>query len=228
MEEEYAFLPETDIEVRDITSEFGETLKNHLLSEPFLQAIKFPRLRFAILENLGYSAVDYKEIAENIGPNKIEVYETRNDEAFNAKYYSIGDLNFYVLTPKVTATPLLSIRTLIHETTHAIQDRKGWRESRLDQEVDAHFAEALYLVKNKKENEVKGEFVMSDFITAAKEYYQNSKYLLSRRFRKLREKMRQEVYQHYEFMNSIFSINYNPASFQKDFKIRKRLNGMPF
>ena len=58
---------------------------------------------------------------------------------------SWDELNFFIVTPSVTATPLLYMNTFVHEATHAIQDRNKWRMSRLDNEVDAHFAEALYL-----------------------------------------------------------------------------------
>lgn len=226
-DDEYTKLPESEIEVRDVTADYAETIKNLLVSDPFIPKLRFPRLRFPALEGLGYCAEDYKAIAKMIAPDRIEIYETRNDELFNAKYASYGDMNFYVLTPKITVAPSLSVRILVHETTHAIQDWKKWRESSLDREVDAHFAEALYLVKSKKAHEAKSDMGMTYFMIAAEEYDNDPKYLASNGFRKIREKMRTEIFQHYQFMSSLLVSNFDAEEFGKKFRKRQRLDGIP-
>ena len=226
-DDEYATLPETNIEVRDVTPTLGETVANLIKNDPFIPKLNFPRLRFPALGGLGYSASDYRTIAGKIAPNKIEIYETKNDELFNAKFCSFGDMNFYVLTPKITVAPSLCVKTLVHETTHAIQDWKKWRESSLDREVDAHFAEALYLVKSGKAREADSDLGMTYFMIAAKEYDNNPKYLASNGFHKIRENMRRDISQHYQFINSLIKSNFDAEEFNKTFRKKQRLDGIP-
>src|SRR5262245_25532202 len=84
--------------------------------------LSFPRLHLPALKR--ESGTDYKDIAGRIRVNGVEVYETRLDIdelGWKAKYVSWGGLNFFIVTPSVTATPLLYMDTIVHEATHAIQ-----------------------------------------------------------------------------------------------------------
>ena len=156
-----------------------------------------------------------------------KIYETKTDQPFNAKFCSYGKLNFYVFTPNITIAPSLSVRTIVHETAHAIQDWKEWRESSLDREVDAHFAEALYLVLSGKEKEAQNDLGMAYYIIAAQEYKENPKYLASLGFRKMRQKLKQETFQHYQFMNSLITPNFDVEKFNKAFNKKNKMDGIP-
>lgn len=225
--DDYAKLPGTNVEVRDVTSDLSATIANLLISDPVVSKLNFPRLRFPRLGGLGYSGNDFIAIAKKIAPNEIEIYETKTDQSFNAKFCSYGKLNFYVFTPNITIAPSLSVRTIVHETAHAIQDWKEWRESSLDREVDAHFAEALYLVLSGKEKEAQNDLGMAYYIIAAQEYKDNPKYLASLGFRKMRQKLKQETFQHYQFMNSLITSNFDAEEFNKSFNKKKKMDGIP-
>jgi hypothetical protein len=201
-----------------------------LLRSAPVPSLRFPRLHLPALK--GYFGADYQDIADRIRLNGIEVYESRLDSdelGWNAKYVSWGDLNFFIVTPSVVATPLLYMDTIVHEATHAIQDRNKWRMSPLDNEVDTHFAEALYLVRSGQEKEAKINLVMTRFLIAAKEYNANPRYLTSISFRKLRREMRNDVAQHYYAMSSTFGLtDLDPEEWHKNFRRKNRKwNGIP-
>lgn len=225
--DEYALLPGTNIEVRDVTEKYGAKIAKLIKSDPLAARLNFPRLRFSALPGLGYKGSDFIAIANLIAPGKIEIYETREDQAFKGKFCSYGKLNFYVFTPEVTVAPLAAMRTIIHETAHAVQDWKKWRESGLDREVDAHFSDALYLVLGGREKEAANDLCMSHYIIAAQLFKENPRYLSSLHFRRLREKMRTDVFQHYQFMNSLTKPDFDYETFNREFKKRQRLDGIP-
>jgi LysM domain len=228
VDDEYTTIPWSGIEVRDVTETFGPKMAKLLRSDPHLRTLAFPRLHRPRMR--GYSGADYADVARRIHLDGIEVYETRKDSGlgFFGKYDSHGGLNYFMLRPSVTATPLLYMTTLIHEATHAIQDRNKWRMSELDDEVDTHFAEALYLVRSRKEHEAKTDLRMTRFMIAAREYDADERYLTSIDFIKLRREMRHDVTEHYAFMNSIFAgPGFDREAWLKDFRRKKRWDGIP-
>ena len=224
------------VDVRDVTEVFGREMARlltkvaRLLRSDGRTLLSFPRLHLPVLK--GYSPSDYVDIAGRIRLNGIEVYETRldtDDLGFHAQYRSWNELNFFIVTPSVTATPLLYMNTIVHETTHAIQDRNKWRMSRLDNEVDTHFAEALYLSHIGDKTDAKVDLIMTRFLIAAKEYNDDARYLTSINFRNLRREMRNDVAQHYYFMESLFGItDLDAEEWHKNFRRKKRMwNGIP-
>ena len=228
IDDEYTTLPWSGLEVRDVTEQFGPEMAKLLRSDAHLPTLAFPRLHLPRMR--GYLGTDYADIAKRIHLGGIEVYETRKDEGlgFHAKYESYGGLNHFVVRPSVTATPLLYMSTIVHETTHAIQDRNKWRMSELDDEVDTHFAEALYLVRSRKEHEAENDLRMTRFMIAAREYKADEGYLKSISFLKLRREMRHDVTEHYAFMNSIFGGgDFDREKWLKDFRRKKRWDGIP-
>jgi hypothetical protein len=226
-DDEYVQLPGTKFWVRDVSATFGPVMAELLERDRQVKDLTFPRLQFPALTCIGYSSSHYEEVAHKIREGKIDVYETREDHHFNASYRSYGSLNFFVITPKVSSSPALSMCTIVHEVTHAIQDWKQWRTSGLDRELDAHFAEALYLFRSGKESEAASDLRMTRFMIAAREYNGNPRYFLSIGFRRLREKLRNDIYEHYRFMHATFDDNFDPEEFDRSFRRRKRLDGIP-
>jgi hypothetical protein len=224
--QEYAQLPGSNFEVRDVTETFGPTMARYLRSDGVVKNLRFPRLRFPLLRSYGYSPSDYHWIADHIGPGKIEVYETRRDELFRGKYVSLGELNFFVLTPSVTIAPLASMDTIVHEATHAIQDWKKMRASLQDMELDAHFAAALYFVQSGKDASA-AALHLARFIIAAKAYNADARYLRSLEFRKARGKLESEILTHYRDMNGIIDDTFDPQAWVTAFQRRRRLDGVP-
>lgn len=226
-DDEYATLPKHNFEVRDVTEPFGKELANLINNAPHLNELAFPRLQLPALKKCGYAPDDYRTIASLIGPNRIEVYETREfDMPFLGKYYSYASLTAFIVTPSLRVAPGLCMSTIIHETTHAIQDWKKWRMSEQDTEVDAHFAEALYLILNNKENEVADEPVINKYVDVAKSYRSDEGYLTTLEFRRLRRDLRDVVHKHYKMMKSTFQDQFDPKDFDKKFRRRKRLDGI--
>jgi LysM domain len=227
VDDEYTTIPWNGLEVRDVTETFGAEMARLLRSDSALRTLDFPRLHLPRMK--GYIGPDYADIARRIHLDGIEVYETRKDSGlgFHAKYESYGDLNHFIVRPSVTATPLLYMTTIVHEATHAMQDRNKWRMSGLDNEVDAHFAEALYLVRSRKE-EAKIDLRMTRFNIAAEEYDADENYLKSIGFIEFRRKLRHDITEHYAFMNSTFGgPNFKHEKWLKEFRRKKRWNGIP-
>jgi hypothetical protein len=221
----YKNIPGTEIEGREITADFAETFAGIIARNAPL--LNFPRLRFALLKCIGYSENDYCEIAGHVRSGEIRLYETLEHMEFNGKYCSDQDNNnFFVLSPYITSAPLLGEATLMHESTHAVQDLRKWRVSKLDMEVDAHFAEALYLVRNKKQNEVATDLVLTRFIIAAEQFNDDAKYFSSLHFRRLRQDMQNDVFSHYQYMHSVFDEDFDSGEFEKDYHKRHRLDGI--
>ncbi len=212
--------------VTKVTSEIGESIKN-ALADFFVSKLTFPRLRLASFPDMGYAASDFKAIADKIKPGKVEVYRTKEEQIFRAKYCSYGDDNFYVLTPMIAASPKVHLKTIVHETTHAIQDWKEWKESALDREVDAHFAAALYLVHSGKTHEANDDTVMTYFMIGAEAYKEDPKEIRSLWFNKIHKEMKNAVSQHYQFMHKKLFPDKDPAKFLKGFEKKNRLDGIP-
>jgi hypothetical protein len=227
-DDEYTIIPTTRIAVRDATDGFSPKLKKLLIDDDLVRKLSFPRLHHPRMA--GYSGTEYLEIAKRIGRDKIEVYETRRNPGMGgeAKYKSYGALNFFVVTPTLTDFPKDYTPTIVHEATHAIQDKNKWRMSSLDNEVDAHFAEALYFLRSGREWELKNDKVMEDFLTAAREYDRDPDYLKSLKFHKLRRDMRSAISAHYAKMAVIFGNgNFDEKELKRDFRRKNRWNGVP-
>ena len=83
---------------------------------------------------------------------------------------------------------------LVHEATHMIQDTKKLKISMFEMEMDAHFAQALYLVKTKQKHLFyKRAVQLMAFKAPAEDYANNSKHLTSWAFRKQKQIMKSEL-----------------------------------
>lgn len=156
---------------REVTDTFGRKMAEIILAEPNIHKMYFPRLRFSRAMALGYSAADYYKIAHLILSKDIKVYETSDSE--NSDYVGAYlNSNRFIVTQKLTSDPQKYLGTIVHETTHAIQDLKKWRESDRDREVDAHFAAAYFMVLKGQEGLLKTSRY-SGYISLAKKIKEN-------------------------------------------------------
>lgn len=120
-----------------------ERIATFLQTGPILQNFNFPRL---YLPNVaGYKPHHYAEIGALIADGTIPVVLSGGAIAGAAAFYELG-ANRLNLTP--ATSPLNTPEhwaTIVHEATHAIQDKKRWRMTLAEMEADAHFAQALFL-----------------------------------------------------------------------------------
>lgn len=142
------FYGDPDIEVRDVSATLGPKISGFLTSDVHVASLKFPPLRRTSVGNKRYLPSDYLAVGLNIGRHKVEVYETRVDYKWHASYFNSAHADAVLLTPKVTACLTKYLDVIVHEATHMAQDYKRERISMLEQEVDAKFAQALYLLRS--------------------------------------------------------------------------------
>lgn len=142
------FYGNPSIEVRDVSSTIGPKISGFLTSDVHVATLKFPPLRRTNVANKRYLPSDYLAVGLNIGRKKVEVYETKVDYKWHASYFNSEQADAILLTPKVTACLSKFLDVIVHEATHMVQDYKRERISMLEQEVDAKFAQALYLLRS--------------------------------------------------------------------------------
>jgi hypothetical protein len=120
-----------------------DQIAHFLQTGSILKNFTFPRL---FLPNIaGYKPSHYAEIGALIAQGKIPVVLKEGAIAGAAAFYEL-EANRLCLT-KVTE-PLNTPEhwsTIVHEATHAIQDKKKWKMTLAEMEADAHFAQALFL-----------------------------------------------------------------------------------
>jgi hypothetical protein len=167
------------IEVRDISSTIGAKISGFLTSDVHVASLKFPPLRRTNVGNKRYLPSDYLAVGLNIGRNKVEVYETREDYKWHAMYFNSSQADAILLTPKVTACLTKFLDVIVHEATHMVQDYKRERISMLEQEVDGKFAQALYLLRSGRSLSA----LPIDLAIAAELFDEDPDYLESNHFR---------------------------------------------
>lgn len=174
----------------DVTSTAGARLAAFLQNDGIVKGLEFPSLNRVVWSKWRYRPTDYSEVASSIGPGKVEVYEdpTRDDPGYASSSKGDSFLLPAGLGDKLDA----NLDVLVHEATYMVQDYKRRRLSRLEAEMDAHFAQALYRVRSGKTFGPPA-LQLIPFIVAAKEFADDASYMLSRAFRKLRDEMRSGV-----------------------------------
>ncbi|WP_425617373.1 hypothetical protein NA78x_001048 [Anatilimnocola sp. NA78] len=95
-----------------------------------------------------YEPRHYEEIASLIADDDIDVWEYEVAEGYTGKkplgYYNSSDDNLFIR--KVNRTALQRQSTIVHEATHAIQDKSNVKLPRRDAEAAAHVAQAVMLL----------------------------------------------------------------------------------
>lgn len=218
---------DSDPAMEDITTTVGESIRTFLTKNLIVQNLKFPRLRFARLGWVdGYSGDRFAEVGREIGPSKIEVYSYPIGNP--ARYASSEDGDFFVVDPEVAVAFDLDKHVYVHEACHAIQDWSRWRCSRQDREIDAHFGQALYLVRSGDEKTAILPPRMGYFLDAAREFDADAKYLKSTGFSATLRKLEHEIYIDYQYSAEASDPYFDPEKFSKSFKKRDRQDGKTY
>ena len=211
---------------RDVSTTLGSTLAKVIYGEYLvLKNLSFPWLRFPALTKDAYSGPDYSEIALRLSTATLRVWLTREDHNFAASYD--WEKNHFVVTPELAGEPGRFTATIVHEVTHAVQDMKKWRMSPTDMELDAHFAQALFLVRSGRESESHANLRLVRFVIAAKEYIADPRYLQSMSFAQFREKLKLDVELEYVFRLQQLYPDRDTEDIQNDLRKRQRLDGVP-
>ena len=215
-----------------VTSSTGGQMARLLTTDDVVTHLTFPRLRLAWLRNgQGYRPGDYAKVGRDIGLGRIQVYEPHPDWSAVASYASSKKEDFFVVRPTVGADFHSHRDVIVHEATHAIQDRNRWRYSPLDAEVDAHFAQALYLVRRRAD--AGGvEPRLAGFLNAAREYDADEGYLGSLRFRRVLKDLEHAVFMDYQDRArrraEAEGRDFDAEAHDKEFRKRSSSDGMTY
>lgn len=220
-------LPDTNIEIEPASNEFRKSLASFLKADSAVKKMTFPRLRFPRLHRLGYFGEDYINIANKIESDAIKVYQTKQPQTeFNGTYcsYSSGDFFAFPLQAVNAISDYSS--TIVHEATHAIQDLKEWKMSPLESEVDAHFAEAFYLVLSGRQSEIKSDLRMLYYVIVAEGFFEDEDFMTTSYFRQKRADLDNNVRVDYRAKQRAIKPNFDENKFNKEFEKRVRWDGV--
>lgn len=194
----------------DVTSTAGARLVSFLQGDPIVKGLEFPSVNRVLWGKWRYRPSDYSAVAPSIGPGKVQVYEdpTSDDPA----YFNAPTGDFFILPVGYTDKLDLNLDVMVHEATHMVQDSKRLRLTKLEAEMDAHFAQALYRVRSGKTFSLPA-LQLIPFIIAAKEFAADAKYMLGGEFCRLRETMRSAIIEAYMHKHD-------------DLTVKKRLDGV--
>ena len=141
-----------------------------------------------------YHPCDYRRVGRIMGGGKIEVFlyegndESNDSGSANAAYFESSRTgekeDYWVINTTNVGGNVLNRRDLIvHEATHMIQDMKRLKQSVIEAEMDAYFAQALYHIRSKSEAAIDYD---EAFLRAARAYEADNKVLRAKSFEKLR------------------------------------------
>jgi hypothetical protein len=177
-------------DLTNISDTVGKELIRFLTSNNIVVTMKFPSVNHPRRGSWNYRPTDYRAVAGCIGSNKVRVYSAKINQ--RAQYWNVEGGDFFVLSPSVANNIHANRDILLHEATHMAQDYKRMQLTDLEAEMDAHFAQALFLVRAKLQHLAKA-VVLPPFITAAEEFNDDRDYMLSKEFRDQRDIMRTAV-----------------------------------
>lgn len=148
-------VPLTD-KARDKLEEFSARTITHLKGKRKLaiaEIISDPSLTRKIKFKFGpnhYKPADYGYIAQLVRDDDIDVFTYRYDEdtGFSKSYglYSSGEDDLFVADLRGSRTTIQRWSTIIHEATHAIQDKQNKSILVRTAEAGAHIAQAVMLM----------------------------------------------------------------------------------
>jgi hypothetical protein len=141
-----------------------------LMTGPILDHFEFPRLHYPNIP--GYKPEYYRKMGLLIKEGTVPVYVDEDAPKNAAAYYQQKGNRLYLAKETAKLGTAERWSTVVHETTHIIQDWKKWKLSLAEIEADAHFAQALFM-------HYKGAAFGGDFLTvyaaAAKAYASGDK-----------------------------------------------------
>jgi hypothetical protein len=132
----------------DVTATWAPKIAMILTTNDIVETLNFPSLTFG---HRAYAASDYRRVGDVMGRGKIEVYAETGGK-FKASYTNAKGGDYFVINTEHFDAATFSkdpaqIAVIVHESTHMVQDDKRLRMSNCERELDAHFAQALYLVR---------------------------------------------------------------------------------
>lgn len=192
--------------MQDLTSVWAPTIAGFLTADTVVAGLDFPSLTPL---RRAYRGADYVEMGHVIRRGHIEIKAEELPKAgWRAAYVDHPDGDFLQFnTDKVwpgalgseSADRKLKLNTaanVVHEVSHMIQDWKRMRLSLVQREVDAHFAQALYLVRAGAEDVWDKVYALHTLI-AARNYDEDKGYLHSADFRRIKGDIAGEIREHY-------------------------------
>ena len=98
--------------------------------------------------------------------------------------------------------------------------------SPLESEVDAHFAEAFYLILSGREKEAKSNSRMTYFMITAQGFFKDSGYLATADFRRTQNNLNNGVRVDYRHKQKEINPNFDDIKFSVEFEQRVRWDGI--
>lgn len=198
----------------DVTATWAPKIAEILTTNKIVATLDFPSLTFG---HRAYAASDYRRVGGVMAGGKIEVYSETGGK-FKASYTNAkGGDHFVINTEHFDAATFrddpAQIAVIVHESTHMVQDDKRLRMSNCEREMDAHFAQALYLVRAGAPK-LFDKFYAMKIMEAAEEYETDPTFRNSSAFRKLRDAARASINEHYQY-NMMGQNGYDPNAFNK-------------
>jgi hypothetical protein len=192
--------------MQDVTSVWAPTIAGFLIGDDIVAGLDFPSLTPLRRD---YRGTDYQEMGHVIRRGNIELKAAELPTAkWRAAYVDHPEGDFLKFnTDKVWPAALgsekfdrkLRLNTaanVVHEVTHMIQDWKRMWLSLVQREVDAHFAQALFLVRAKADDVWDKTYALHTLI-AAQNYEADKRYLHTAHYRSIKGDMAAEIREHY-------------------------------
>jgi len=200
--------------MKDVTAAWAPKIAKILATNEIVGSLEFPSLTFG---HRAYSPSDYRRVGEAMGRGKIEVYADVGDK-FKASYTNAKGGDYFVINPDHLKIETIDgdpaqIAIIVHESTHMVQDNKRLRMSNCERELDAHFAQALYLVRVGASNLYDKDYA-GKIMEAAQAYEADPGFRHSRAFRAMRDAARARINNHYQY-NMMSQPGYDPDAFNK-------------
>ena len=194
-------------DAHDVTDSTGKEMSSILKNNCKIKKLEFPSVTHPRYKSWRYTPGNFETVAKHIGLNEGQVRVYSSKQSKNSSYWNVQKKNrrddttspteFFMLKDKVANSLKSFIDVLVHESTHMIQDYKRLKMSIVDAEMDAHFAQALYLVRA-NETAKDNSLQLPPFIEAAKAYDADADYLTSRAFKKQKRFMCSRIVDQYK------------------------------
>ncbi len=171
------------------SEEIVRKIADFLQNGPILNHFAFPRLHYPNVA--GYKPEHYRIMGGLIRAGTVPVLiDESAPEGAVAAYQPESNRLLLTKTTAKLNTPE-HWGTMTHEATHMIQDWKKWKVSLKEMEVDAHFAQALFM---HYKGASFGGALLAKFATAAKAYASGDK----KTFKNLIPKLELAVHEKYQ------------------------------
>lgn len=197
----------------EVTYLLSYTIRKLLESDPAVKSLTFPCLSRTTNRQYEYRPSDYFTVAGLIRSGKVDIYETETVDAGAYGNRTTGRKeDLFLFTQKVVDNVESYLSVIVHEATHMIQDYKRLKVSRMEMELDAHFAQALYKLRTPHRVDNAKSTALAHFEHPAEQYDEDRDYLRSHAFRKFRPTLEAAIRADY--------------GHHSDLTVRKQLDGV--